>query len=151
MLLWLDRINSQKNMNGQFHLAFATGNLERAKAFYGDFLSCTEGRKGPSWVDYNFFGHQLTIQFVSSKNSQYANFHHPKSGFPLNHWGIILHSHDWNMLRDKLIHEETNFVVEPQLFLEDETGEQRIMMLRDPDGNILEFKTFTIPEDVFNG
>ena len=48
-------------MGGRFHLAFATRDLEKAKEFYSEVLSCEEGRSGSTWVDYNFFGHQLTM------------------------------------------------------------------------------------------
>ncbi len=47
-------------MNGPFHLAFATTDLKRIRAFYGKFLGCKEGRSAETWVDYDFFGHQLT-------------------------------------------------------------------------------------------
>ena len=51
-------------LHGPFHLAFATTDLKRIKAFYGGLLGCAEGRSAETWVDYDFFGHQLTIQEV---------------------------------------------------------------------------------------
>jgi uncharacterized protein len=136
-------------MKGTFHLAFASGDLEKAKEFYGNFLNCKVGRSGPSWVDYDFFGHQLTIQYLSAKNQTYSNFHHPSSGFPLNHWGIILNWGDWHTLKDKLVAEGVEFAVPPQVAMEGEVGEQNILMLRDPDGNVLEFKSFEDAGAVF--
>ena len=48
-------------LHGRFHLAFATTDLKRIKAFYGGLLGCTEGRSADNWGAYEFFGHQLTI------------------------------------------------------------------------------------------
>ena len=136
-------------MTGIFHLAFATRDLERAKSFYGDLLKCEQGRSGTTWVDYDFFGHQLTIQFVSSKRQIQSNYFHPKTMFPANHFGIVLNWSDWQTLKDKLVAEKVDFVVEPQLVFKDEVGEQTTMMIKDDDGNILEFKSFQDLNSVF--
>ena len=129
-------------MNTTFHIAFSTRNLDKAIEFYGGFLGCKIGRSGPSWVDFDFYGNQLTIQYISDKKNQYPNFYHPKTGFPLNHWGVILEHKDWSTLKEKFESENVNFVVDPQIVMEGEIGEQHTMMLRDPDGNIIEFKSF---------
>jgi len=136
-------------MNSVCHVAFATRNLEEAKDFYGGFLRLQEGRSGKTWVDYDFFGHQLTIQYVMSKREATPNFFHPKTMFPANHFGAILESNDWEILRDKIAAEKVRFVIEPQVVFEGEVGEQRTMMLRDPDGNIIEFKCFPSKDKIF--
>ena len=49
-----------------FHLAIPVHDLADARAFYGELLGCPEGRSSESWVDFNFFGHQLVchLRFV---------------------------------------------------------------------------------------
>ncbi len=136
-------------MQGTFHLAFATRDLEKAKEFYGDLLRCEEGRSGSTWVDYDFFGHQLTIQFVSSKRQITPNYFHPKTMFPANHFGVILDWNDWHALKDKLVQERMAFVIEPQTVFPGEAGEQKTMMIKDDDGNIIEFKSFEGPDSIF--
>ena len=89
-------------MHGNFHLAFATTDLKRIKAFYGKFLGCAEGRSAETWVDYDFFGHQLTIQEVPV-TYRTARVYNPKSTIPSNHWGIVLGMDDWTTLRDKFV------------------------------------------------
>jgi extradiol dioxygenase family protein len=42
-----------------FHLAVEVRDITEARAFYGGLLTCPEGRSDASWVDFNFFGHQL--------------------------------------------------------------------------------------------
>lgn len=50
-----------------FHLAIPVNNIAKSMEFYGKMLGCQEGRKcnKGSWVDYNFFGHQLVCHFTS--------------------------------------------------------------------------------------
>jgi extradiol dioxygenase family protein len=93
-------------MKGTFHIAFATRDLEKSKDFYENTLECTRGRSGTTWIDYDFFGHQLTIQFISSKQEHSRNYYHPKTMFPSNHFGIILKWNAWQnhrlYLKEKL-------------------------------------------------
>jgi len=44
-----------------FHLAYHVDDLARARACYGGLLGCTEGRSTETWVDFNFFGHQISL------------------------------------------------------------------------------------------
>nr|MCU0815776.1 dioxygenase [Cypionkella sp.] len=44
-----------------FHLAIHVRDLDEARAFYGGVLGCAEGRSAPTWVDFSFFGHQLSL------------------------------------------------------------------------------------------
>ena len=136
-------------MEGMFHLAFATRDLDKAKLFYGGVLNCEEGRSGSTWIDYNFFGHQLTIQYVSAMQVNPSNYFHPKTMFPANHFGVILALEDWQVLKDKLIKEKIRFVVEPQLVFPEKTSEQRTLMIKDNDSHIIEFKTFEDQNKIF--
>ena len=48
-------------MASLFHHAFLVRDLAAARCFYGELLGCREGRSAPSWVDFDFFGHQLSL------------------------------------------------------------------------------------------
>ncbi len=48
-------------MSTIFHLAFNVTDLDQARKFYGKLLGCEEGRSTDSWVDFNFFGHQISL------------------------------------------------------------------------------------------
>lgn len=135
-------------MEGRFHLAFATTDLKRIKAFYGKFLGCKEGRSAESWVDYNFFGHQLTIQEVPMMIKT-ARVYNPKSNVPSAHWGIVLSLADWRKLRDKFKKLGVRFFIEPGVVMKGEPGEQRSMFIEDPDGHAIEFKAFENEDDLF--
>ncbi len=44
-----------------FHLAYHVTSLDEARAFYGGVLGCSEGRSTETWVDFDFFGHQISL------------------------------------------------------------------------------------------
>ena len=48
-------------MRSLFHLSFHVRDLDSTRRFYGGVLGCTEGRSAATWVDFNFFGHQLSL------------------------------------------------------------------------------------------
>lgn len=141
-------VTNTTTMNGAFHLAFATTDLKRIKAFYGKFLGLKEGRSAETWVDYDFFGHQLTIQEVP-KLIRTARIYNPKSNIPSDHWGIVLPMADWKKLRAKFVKVGAPFFIEPRTVMKGEVGEQVSMFIEDPDGHAIEFKAFTDPDDLF--
>ena len=47
-----------------FHLAFPVANLVEARAFWGVTMGCPEGRSSDSWIDFNFYGHQIVAHCV---------------------------------------------------------------------------------------
>ena len=47
-------------MINPFHLAFPIKDIEETKRFYKNVLGCEIGRESDAWVDFNFFGHQLS-------------------------------------------------------------------------------------------
>lgn len=135
-------------LNGRFHLAFATTDLKRIKAFYGGLLGCEEGRSAETWVDYDFFGHQLTIQQVPMVTKTAAAYN-PHSHIPSDHWGIVLDLTDWRKMRDKCKKLGVRFFIEPQVVMKGEIGEQRSFFIEDPDGHAIEFKAFEDGESLF--
>ena len=49
------------NMRSLFHFAFNVTDLDEARRFYGDVLGCTEGRSTDTWVDFDFYDHQISL------------------------------------------------------------------------------------------
>ncbi|UWQ17608.1 VOC family protein [Jannaschia sp. M317] len=122
-----------------FHLAFNIRDLDEARAFYGDLLGCTEGRSTDTWVDFNFFGHQLSLHLG-------APFAHAATGrvgdhlVPMPHFGVLLPMVDWRGLADRLQAAGVDFVLAPTLRFEGQPGEQATMFFHDPSGNPIEIK-----------
>lgn len=135
-------------LHGPFHLAFVTTDLKRVKAFYGGLLGCAEGRSSDTWVDYDFFGHQLTIQQVPLV-TRTARTYNPESQVPGDHWGVVLELADWRKMRDKCKKLGVRFFIEPRLVMKGQPGEQHSFFIEDPDGHAIEFKAFEDPASLF--
>ena len=131
-----------------FHLAIPVTDLEIAKKFYTNLLGCKTGRFSNSWVDLNFFGHQLVLH-LSKKNKfdEKTNYVDDKQ-IPIPHFGIILTWKEWKKLEIQ-IKNKVNFKVKPYTRFKGEIGEQATMFFLDSDGNALEFKAFKNDKMIF--
>ena len=128
-------------MRSLFHFAFNVTDLDAARRFYGDILGCTEGRSTDTWVDFDFFGHQISLHLgapFATANTGHVGQHL----VPMPHFGLILLLPDWQAMADRLRQAEVAFVLEPQVRFEGEPGEQWTMFFRDPFGNPIEVKGF---------
>lgn len=131
-----------------FHLAIVVTDLAAARAFYGDRLGCREGRSAAGWVDFDLFGHQLVCHLGERPMAEVRN---PVDGdaVPVPHFGVVLSMDRWHALAERLQGAGVEFVIEPHVRFEGQTGEQATMFLRDPTGNALEFKAFADPDQLF--
>ena len=132
-----------------FHLAFPVDSLEQARAFYGRLLGCPEGRSSDTWVDFDFFGHQIVAHLAPEELRASAAHDVDGDDVPVRHFGVVLDMHAWHALAEKLREAGTHFVIEPHLRFKGQSGEQATMFLLDPSGNALEFKAFADPSRVF--
>ena len=131
-----------------FHLAYNVTDLTEARAFYGGVLGCTEGRSTKTWVDYNFFGHQLSLH-LGTPFATAETGHVGDHLVPMPHLGVILPKPDWDALATRLEAAGVAFVLPPFTRFAGEPGEQSTMFLRDPFGNPIEFKGFADMNGVF--
>ncbi len=131
-----------------FHLAFKVTDLDETRAFYGDLLGCEEGRSTDTWVDFNFFGHQLSCHL----GRPFTNAPTGKVGdhdVPMPHFGAVLPMDEWQALAQRLMDAGTDFVLEPQVRFAGEPGEQATMFFTDPSGNPIEIKGMRDLGDAF--
>ncbi|MDE9449133.1 VOC family protein [Aliiroseovarius sp. Z3] len=131
-----------------FHLAVNVTDLNETRAFYGDLLGCREGRSTDSWVDYDFFGHQLSLHL----GTPFETAETGKVGahmVAMPHFGVVLALDDWRALADRLEAAGTEWVIPPTVRFEGEAGEQWTMFFRDPSGNPIEVKGFRDMTKVF--
>ena len=127
-----------------FHLAIKVRNLSEARKFYGGLLCCEEGRSSDTWVDFNFFGHQLVCHVAENYPAVSELATNPVDGHevPVPHFGAVLEIPEFEVLSGKLQAAGTRFVVEPHVRFRGQPGEQATMFLLDPSGNAIEFKAF---------
>lgn len=131
-----------------FHLAYNVQSLAQARAFYGGLLGCSEGRSTDTWVDYNFFGHQLSLHLgepFETRNTGHVGPHL----VPMPHLGVILTQDAWRTLADHLTAQNVDFVIPPVTRFAGEPGEQSTMFFRDPFGNPIEIKGFADMDGIF--
>ena len=132
-----------------FHFAFNVTDLDTARRFYGGVLGCTEGRSTDTWVDFDFFGHQISLHLGQPFPT--ANTGHVGDKLvPMPHFGLILQQADWQALAERLAAAGTDFVLPPQLRFAGQPGEQWTMFFRDPFGNPIEVKGFASLDTVYS-
>ena len=137
-----------------FHLAIPVDDLHNAIYFYCNILGCTKGNseiKPPdSWCDINFWGNELTLHASNCK--QTGEEHNVDMGnVSVPHFGVHLDTEEFKSLKEKLLQENVEFVDKPYIRFEGDVLEQETMFIKDPNGNILEFKTMINPDALFGG
>lgn len=132
-----------------FHLAFPIRDIEETRKFYGDLLGCEIGRNTDKWIDFNFFGHQLSAHIKPEELTQAQTNPVDGKNVPVRHFGVILPWDEWHALADKLTAEGIAFVIDPYIRFKGEVGEQATMFFLDPCGNALEFKSFQDESQLF--
>jgi extradiol dioxygenase family protein len=131
-----------------FHFAYHVRDLDQARAFYGGVLGCAEGRSTDTWVDFDFFGHQISLHL----GEPFANAPTGKVGahmVPMPHFGLVLDVERFQALAGRLQAAGVEFVLPPNLRFAGEAGEQWTMFFRDPSGNPIEVKGFATLDGVF--
>jgi len=116
--------------------------LSSARRFYGDLLGCRTGRTSDQWIDFDFFGHQVTTHLVEPDEANVANNSVDGDSVPTRHFGVVLAWDDWHALAERLQAAGTAFLIEPRIRFQGEVGEQATLFVQDPSGNALEFKSF---------
>ena len=132
-----------------FHLAFPVDDLPAARHFYEGVLGCRVGRTDPKWIDFDFFGHQITAHLKPEESGTARTNAVDGDQVPVRHFGAILDWADWEALGGRLRAAGIKFLIEPHVRFKGEVGEQGTMFVKDPAGNALEFKSFKDKARIF--
>ena len=124
-----------------FHLAFPVHDLQATRGFFVDVLGARVGRESDRWVDFDFFGHQVTAHLDPSSKPASAN---PVDGKQVQtfHFGVVLDWPTWEALGERLTAQGLEFIIEPYVRFQGEVGEQGTFFIKEPSGNGIEFKSF---------
>jgi|SRR5688572_1495328 len=136
-------------MGNLFHLAFPVHDLEAARQFYGSVLECDEGRSSDTWIDFNFYGHQIVTHLKPTAAGVKMRNPVDSDDVPVPHFGVVLSMDEWRALAEKLTGKGVKFIIQPKIRFAGEPGEQATMFFLDPSGNALEFKAFADLSRVF--
>ncbi len=126
-----------------FHLALPVTDLAEARKFYGGVLSLSEKRSAFNWVDYDFFGHQLSLHLVTEKVKKPEGTMIDGDQVPANHYGLVVSKKKWEELRDSYVAKNVKFIIGPKLRFVGKREEQGTFFLSDPFGNYIEIKYFS--------
>lgn len=132
-----------------FHFAFFVKDLDSTRRFYRDILGCREGRSADTWVDFDFFGNQISAHTTGPVTATQNTGKVAGMSVPMPHFGALL---DWDKFENisaRLREAGIAFVLEPMIRFPGEPGEQATMFILDLSGNAIEFKSFRHPEHVF--
>jgi len=140
---------SEMNRAIPFHLAFPVRDIPSTRRFYGEILDCPIGREAERWIDFDFFGHQLSAH-VAEEETETARNAVDGDAVPVRHFGAVLPWAQWQALADRLRQQGIPFLIGPRIRFEGEPGEQGTFFIHDPSGNALEFKSFRNPERLFS-
>jgi extradiol dioxygenase family protein len=133
-----------------FHLAFPVDSIPAARRFYGELLGCPEGRSSDTWVDFDFYGHQIVAHLAPDETGHKHTSEVDGHDVPVRHFGAILPMPEWKVLAERLKAQNVAFIIEPQIRFQGLPGEQATMFLLDScGGNALEFKAFEDIGQVF--
>ena len=132
-----------------FHLAFPIYSIKETITWYTHILGCTVGRQSQQWVDFNFFGHQITGHKIKKQANMIPSNSVDGHKIPSRHFGIVLTMVQWKKLCSRLKKNNTEFIIEPNIRFKNKKGEQATLFIKDPSNNALEFKAFKDDSMIF--
>ena len=128
--------------NNRLHLAFPVHDLELSKDFYIKVLSCKLGRESNKWADFNLYGHQLVAHLSPEDCNNHKLNIVDGDQIPSFHFGLILEWDEWEKLYKNLKSIKMKFLINPKIRFQNQSGEQGTFFIKDPSGNVIEFKSF---------
>jgi len=135
-------------MKNLFHLSLPCENLVETKMFYADTVGASLGRYSNNWVDINLFGHQVTFTQVGKFDFTNPNYTFEGKVLSSFHFGVILDIETWGEIYSKLNNQNLELTSQAT-FLKNKSGEHLSFFVKDPNGYMLEFKSFKQPQEVF--
>ena len=129
-----------KNTNC-FHLAIPCGDLEVAKKFYSETLGCRLDNSAQEWADVDFWGNELTLH--KSEHKLDNERHDVDMGnVPVPHFGVHLEKKIFDKIKSNLETKKISYIDKPYTRFKGTEFEQNTFFIEDPNGNVLELKTF---------
>src|SRR5688500_18304148 len=118
-----------------FHLSLPVSDLAATTTFYRSVLGAVQGRTSSGWADLILFGHQLTF------HQRPGEVMDPDANGAM-HFGALLPWDEWEALCAAVNASQVPLLVPRTIFDEGTPAEHGKMLLRDPDGYLLEFKAY---------
>lgn len=136
-------------MKASFHLALPCEHIDNTRQFYVDILGAQEGRSAEKWIDINLYGNQLTFTDSGAFDFSFKNYTLSGQIVPTFHFGIIVDRDTYWLLYNKLSRNDLDVTTEIT-FLENKAGEHLSFFITDPNGYMVEFKSFKNVKEIFS-
>ncbi len=136
-----------------FHYAFKVKDLVSTRQFYVAIMACQEGRSTDTWVDFDFFGNQLSAHVDSAmqplQKHQYIGWVDGVN-VPIPHFGCVLPAARFAQLAQRFMDAGVTFLIKPTQRYEGQQAQQQTMFVFDYSGNPLEFKSLADEAALFS-
>ncbi|MBT8307726.1 MAG: bleomycin resistance protein [Maribacter sp.] len=136
-------------MKAQFHLALPCKNIEETREFYEDIIKVKLGRSTENWLDVDLYGNQLTFTRAGHFNFEFKSYKLDDFVLPSFHFGVIVPIDIWAGLYGRLFKMDLEVTTEAT-FMQGKKGEHLSFFVQDPNGYMLEFKSFKNVDEVFS-
>ncbi|WP_051062449.1 VOC family protein, partial [Ilumatobacter nonamiensis] len=131
-----------------FHQSIPVDDVAAARRFYTDVLGCSiADRDDERGVDFDFFGHHLIVHHVDDSDTHRRAVAGRNAA--IRHFGVVLDHGRWNDLTERIASSGANIVYGPTTRRAGSDTEESLLLVCDPFGNAIEFKTFTDPTAIF--
>ena len=131
-----------------FHLSLPCSSISKTEDFYITVIGARLGRHSSRWMDIDLFGNQITFTKSGDFNFTYRSYKFEDTVLPAFHYGVIVDSDIWQVLYKKLSASEYASTKET-IFLKDKVGEHISFFIQDPNGHMVEFKSFRERKEMF--
>lgn len=135
-------------MSANFHLSLPCLDIKATRDFYVNNIGALLGRHTENWLDINLFNHQITFTNAGKFNFNNPNYVFEGKILPSFHFGVIVDVDTWGQIYAKLNEKDLELVTQAT-FLKDKKGEHLSFFIKDPNGYMLEFKSFKDSNSVF--
>ena len=132
-----------------FHLAFPVNNIAETKKFFVDIIGCSIGRQSENWIDFDFFGHQISAHLNPKINNITPTNIVDNDNIPVRHFGLVVPWKEWHKLVGRFKAKKNQFQIKPHIRFKRSVGEQATLFILNPSGNAIEFKSFKDEEMLF--
>lgn len=132
----------------KFHLALPCEDLEKTKDFYINKLDAEFGRSTDNWLDVNLGGNQITFTKTGEFSFDFQNYRLNNQILPSFHFGVIIDVETWGKLYSRLFSMDLEVTTEVTFF-ENKVGEHLSFFVKDPNGYMVEFKSFKDHREIF--
>ncbi|TWO31921.1 bleomycin resistance protein [Seonamhaeicola sediminis] len=136
-------------MNAKFHLALPCEDINETRKFYTEVLGMPIGRHTETWIDINLYGNQITFTKSGDFNFNFKDYRLGEHVLPSFHFGLIVDTDYWGELYTKLFQDSQLEVSTEVSFMENKIGEHLSFFIKDPNGYMIEFKSFKSANEIF--